>query len=232
MTVARWITYICATAVALLSVSCSSSRKAVSTKPHATQEIIFRPSVPDKPVSDGDRMSVLISEAHKWIGTRYCYGGSSLNGTDCSGMVMELYRQVFDIKLPRSSREQQKYCKHVDKDQLRKGDLLFFSSSKNSNSVSHVGLYIGNDEMIHASSSRGVIISKITDKYYTRTYHSSGRVVYTASEKPKRSKGKKTDRNKTEPQSPATGRDTLSIRLEDLINTKIDSIYSLSQPDS
>lgn len=118
----------------------------------------------------------LIKEAKKWLGTKYKYGGNSKNGTDCSGFVMEVYKSTYDFKLPRTSRDQQKFCKKIKKSQLKVGDLVFFATGKSKNRVSHVGIYIGNGEFIHASSSKGVVISKLEQNYYIRTYHSSGRV--------------------------------------------------------
>lgn len=86
----------------------------------------------------------LISEAKKWIGTKYRYGGHSRkDGTDCSGMVMELFLKVFDIKLPRNSAQQQEFCSSIRQKDLQAGDLMFFATGKNRNRVSHVGLYIG-----------------------------------------------------------------------------------------
>lgn len=118
----------------------------------------------------------LIKEAKKWIGTKYKYGGHSKSGTDCSGFVMEVYKSTYDFKLPRTSRDQQEFCKKIKKSQLKVGDLVFFATGKSKNRVSHVGIYIGNGEFIHASSSKGVVISKLEQSYYIRTYHSSGRV--------------------------------------------------------
>lgn len=122
----------------------------------------------------------LVQEAKKWLGTKYRYGGHSRSGTDCSGMVMEVYRKVCDVKLPRSSREQCDFCKKIKRDELRRGDLVFFSTGKGKSTVSHVGLYIGDGEIIHASSSRGVIVSRLDERYFQRAYHSSGRVMATA----------------------------------------------------
>lgn len=222
MTGNRLVSYLAVITALCMLQACSTSKKSTSRKPGYTQEIVFRPQQPTATEThDKGQMDRLISEAHKWIGTKYRYGGQSKSGTDCSGMVMALYMDVYGIKLPRSSREQQKFCQSVNKRNLRKGDLLFFSSSKNSRSVSHVGLYIGHDRMIHASSSRGVIISDITDKYYTSTYHSSGRVVQY--EKPGK-RSKKAPPSQPDGSQPPS--DTPTIRLEDLINTKIDSIYS------
>lgn len=118
----------------------------------------------------------LIKEAKKWLGTKYKYGGHSKNGTDCSGFVMEVYKATYDFKLPRTSRDQHEFCKKIKKSQLKVGDLVFFATGKSKGRVSHVGIYIGNGEFIHASSSKGVVISKLDQNYYVRTYHSSGRV--------------------------------------------------------
>lgn len=118
----------------------------------------------------------LIKEAKRWLGTKYVYGGHSKKGTDCSGFVMQLFLKVYGVKLPRSSKDQQQFCKRILKSQLKIGDLVFFSTTKNKNKVSHVGIYIGDDEFIHASTSKGVVVSKLSQNYYIRNYHSSGRV--------------------------------------------------------
>lgn len=122
----------------------------------------------------------LVKEAKKWLGTKYRYGGHSRSGTDCSGMIMEVYKKVCDVKLPRSSREQRDFCKNIKRNDLRKGDLVFFSTGKSKSTVSHVGLYIGDGEIIHASSSRGVMVSRLDERYFQRAYHSSGRVLAAA----------------------------------------------------
>ena len=121
--------------------------------------------------------SVIVEEARKWLGTPYKYGGEDRNGVDCSGMVMKVYRKAVNVKLPRSSREQQQFCNKIKKSDIASGDLVFFSSKRGGGNVSHVGIYIGGDEFIHSSSSRGVIVSSLNEQYYLSHYHSSGRVV-------------------------------------------------------
>lgn len=120
--------------------------------------------------------SALVNEAKRWLGTPYRYGGECRSGADCSGMLMVIYRDVAGLKLPRNSAAQCEYCFGIDKRHLSPGDLVFFSTSKGKGKVSHVGMYIGSGKMIHASSSRGVIISDLDEKYYVNHYHSSGRV--------------------------------------------------------
>lgn len=127
----------------------------------------------DSPSRDA---KALIREAEKWIGTPYVYGGQSRTGTDCSGFVLEVFKSVLDVKLPRSAREQRDYCRQIDKDDMTAGDLLFFSSKKSGGSTSHVGMYIGDGQMIHASSSRGVVISALSESYYVTHFQCAGRV--------------------------------------------------------
>ena len=124
----------------------------------------------------------LVKEARKWLGTKYKYAGENRKGTDCSGMVMSIYRDVAGIKLPRSSREQQSFCKSVKVADLTPGDLIFFSGSSRGGKVSHVGMYIGDGDFIHASLSKGVIVSNLNESYYSRHFHSAGRVpgIHTA----------------------------------------------------
>jgi cell wall-associated NlpC family hydrolase len=161
----------------------------------------------------------LISEARKWLGTKYRYGGHSKDGTDCSGMVMELYQQVYGLKLPRSSAQQCAYCRHVELNQIQAGDLMFFDTTKQHRGISHVGLYIGNGEMIHASS-RGVIISMIDEPYYNARYRASGRVPLLA-DVGVTAKPYSKNANGVQPPRP-----TSDSALDELLTTKIDSIYS------
>lgn len=118
----------------------------------------------------------LLTEAKQWLGTPYKYGGEDKGGVDCSGLVLNIYRSALDIKLPRSSSEQAKFCSPLAKGDLMPGDLLFFATSGSRNKVSHVGIYIGDGRMIHSSSSKGVIISGIDEDYFRKTFTGAGYV--------------------------------------------------------
>ena len=165
-----------------------SSRKSAVTSPEWTYDVGNRAGKESVPA----RTAELLAEARKWLGTKYRYGGHSRSGTDCSGMIMELFQKVYGLKLPRSSAQQREYCSNIGRDELQAGDLMFFDTSKGRRGVSHVGLYMGNGEMIHASSSRGVIISRIDERYYTDKYHSSGRVLASSPKKTDTEGGGKT----------------------------------------
>ena len=103
----------------------------------------------------------LVAEAQKYIGNPYVYGGTSLTkGTDCSGFTMRIF-QKFGISLPRTAAEQARTGTKVSLSDVRPGDLIFYGSSKR---ISHVVIYIGNGQVVHASSKRTGI--KISDMYY------------------------------------------------------------------
>lgn len=189
-----------------------SQRHKPAAKPRKPQRI----SKPKAVTSAQTRK--LINEAHKWIGTPYRYGGTTRSGVDCSGLVMELYRSVYDIKLPRSSAAQQEFCVGIAYKDLEPGDLVFFATGRR-NVVSHVGLYIGDGRMIHASASRGVMVSGLEEAYFKRNYHSGGRVVQTPG--PKKAREVK----QQEAPAPPTRYTSPLDSLELIIEQQIDSIY-------
>lgn len=119
----------------------------------------------------------LVEEARRWMGTPYRYGGQDRKGTDCSGLVMQVYKNVCEVKLPRTTTDQRIYCLAVPRDRTRVGDLIFFAPNGGKGSVNHVGLYIGNGEMIHASSSRGVTVSPVDTGYWGERLQGVGRVT-------------------------------------------------------
>lgn len=174
----------------VMMVSCGSGRHTVSRGNYRNDDIYYASDRGGHGTRDSHRknrtenntpprgadLSPVVAEAFSWLGTKYKYGGHSKSGTDCSGLVWEIYRSVMNVKLPRSSWEQQQYCKAVKESSLLPGDLVFFSMKK-SGRVSHVGIYVGEGEMIHASESKGVIKSALNEAYYRRYYHSSGRVL-------------------------------------------------------
>lgn len=143
------------------------------------------------PKSLHPQTDALMTETKRWLGTPYKYGGETKRGVDCSGLVMCIYKNALDIKLPRNSAQQSRFCSPLNKNQLLPGDLLFFATSGKSKGVSHVGIYVGDGKMVHSSGSSGVIVSNIFDDYYVRTFAGAGYVEkYHAmiSEKPEKAK--------------------------------------------
>ena len=112
----------------------------------------------------------------EFLGVRYRFGGSGKSGIDCSGLVKTLFSK-FDIELPRSSREQFKQGQKVDRDELEIGDLVFFSSS-GGKVPNHVGIYVGDDKILHAArKAKQVIVSDINKIWYKVRYLGARRVM-------------------------------------------------------
>jgi cell wall-associated NlpC family hydrolase len=116
----------------------------------------------------------LKKEIEKWLGTPYRYGGISKQGVDCSGFVNAIYKEVYEIKLPRSSKEIYNASKHIKMKDLEEGDLIFFNYS--GKGVSHVGIYLSDNMYVHASSTNGVVISDLTNPYTKKNIVGAGRV--------------------------------------------------------
>jgi lipoprotein Spr len=112
---------------------------------------------------------------YDWIGTPYRLGGSTKKGIDCSGFAFELYNKVFSTLIGSNSRNIFSMVNPINKDQLKEGDLVFFKIG--SRSITHMGVYLGNNKFAHASSSRGVMISDLDESYWRRYYYKGGRML-------------------------------------------------------
>ena len=115
-------------------------------------------------------------KVHQWIGTPHRLGGTSRNGIDCSGFVQMIYRDILKRSLPRSTALQVKSGLFADRNQLMTGDLVFFRLSGGKR---HVGIYLGQTEFAHASTSRGVMISSLNDHYWRDSYWMARRYMRT-----------------------------------------------------
>ncbi len=113
-----------------------------------------------------------------WLGTPYRLGGSSDNGIDCSNFVSKIIKETFNIHFPANAETQSRLVIPIlNIDELSYGDLIFFSgNNKKSKRIGHVGIYLGNGIFAHSSTSKGVIISHITDGYYTQRFRFGGRL--------------------------------------------------------
>lgn len=120
---------------------------------------------------------LVAEEAVTWIGTPYSYGRSDKGvATDCSGLVVVVFQEVAKIKLPRNSAQQADWCDDLKEKEIEAGDLVFFATGSDKKKVSHVGVMIDRERFVHASGSKGVIISEMTTPYYRRTFIKYGRV--------------------------------------------------------
>src|SRR5690606_18933498 len=110
-----------------------------------------------------------------WYGIPYRYGGTTRKGIDCSAFTRQLYNDVYNKELLRTSSEQFNTSNFIgNQSQLKEGDLVFFKiRSKN---ISHVGVYLSDGKFVHASRSKGIVISSLDDAYWSRYYVGGGRV--------------------------------------------------------
>ena len=128
------------------------------------------------------KREALIADAKKYIGSPYVNGATGPESFDCSGFIYFIARKSAKVQLPRSSHAIYRFVEHISDDEIEAGDLLFFSASS-SGRITHVGLYIGNDKMIHAASDgpkTGVIVSSRNERYWKTHYVGAGRFIPSA----------------------------------------------------
>ncbi|ABX86136.1 bifunctional murein DD-endopeptidase/murein LD-carboxypeptidase [Yersinia pseudotuberculosis] len=129
-------------------------------------------------VRNVDIKSKILEQYAGWKGVRYRLGGSSKRGIDCSAFVQTTFREQFGMDLPRSTSQQQDLGKKVQRTKLRPGDLVLFRAGSTGR---HVGIYLGNDKFVHASTSAGVTISNLNDDYWNKRYRDGRRVLSSSS---------------------------------------------------
>lgn len=149
-------------AVPFFATSCSSAQK---------QPVVVKPE-PRREVKTATRPQVksieqrILEQYQRWKGTSHKMGGTGSQGIDCSGFVMTVYRDAFNISLPRTTQDQVQKGRAISLSELQSGDLVFF---KPPGYPRHVGIYLNGSKFVHASKSKGVTISTI-DKYYWGKY--------------------------------------------------------------
>lgn len=124
-----------------------------------------------KPVPGPKTLEGLVNT---WLGTRYKMGGTTKSGIDCSGYVMVIYKELYDINVPHNAATIYKDSrgKSISRGDLKEGDLVFFGDFWG---ISHIGIYLNGDRFTHASTSRGVMISPMNDKYWSPKYKGARR---------------------------------------------------------
>jgi cell wall-associated NlpC family hydrolase len=120
-----------------------------------------------------NKQKEIINFAESWVGTPYCYGGTDKSCTDCSGFVMQIFDEA-GIKLPRTALQQYQFGQLVEDNDIAPGDLVFFIRDSK---IGHVGIYVGENQFIHASTNRGVVIQNLDDEFYRETFAGVRRVI-------------------------------------------------------
>ena len=163
----RW-QILAATVVAVLLLQACSSSPRFTSKPPA-------PRPDDSGVSYEPERQEIVQHAKSFIGTPYRNGGMSRNGMDCSGLVMKVYYD-FGIHLPRTALDQSSVGTPISRAAIQPGDLVFFRTSRQS--VSHVGIYLGRGQFVHASTGgKRVKIDKLSSDYFRSRYVAARDVI-------------------------------------------------------
>ena len=166
--------------ILLISVTaCKSSKnKRVVTKKTRTTKSVTKTNSPN--TTSNKNVTSVVDYAKTFEGVRYKYGGTTKKGMDCSGLVYTAFKKE-SISLPRTTRDLSKTGNWIDVDDVQEGDLLFFATKKNSRKVNHVGIVTtartGYVEFIHASTSKGVMISNLAERYWYLSYVQARRIL-------------------------------------------------------
>lgn len=164
----------------------NTSLEVEETKPVVTYEPIITPEEYKKLIQANETLSnddtndakdmnqEIMDFYNEWKHVKYRFGGNSKKGIDCSAFTQRIYKEKFDIKIPRSTRTQVKVGKKVARNELELGDLIFFKTGKIDR---HVGVYMGNGDFMHASI-KGVKFSKVDKPFYKKAYWTSRRIIY------------------------------------------------------
>lgn len=165
-------------------ISCGSAKNVSSSKKSPSKTVAKSENLRKLDSSFDGKISSsiksLLKDAESYLGTPYKFGGNTSSGFDCSGFTVKVF-QDNNFSLPRRSSDQADAGKSIDIKTVKPGDLLFFATSGGSR-VSHVGIVhtIENDgeiKFIHASTSKGVIISSLNEKYWNKAYLHAQRVL-------------------------------------------------------
>jgi len=175
----RWQYYICIIGIALSLVACKStqpiSKKESSKTGNSDTKFIKKKYAEVLHVSESDiKNTALYQFINQWYGVPYKYAGKDKNGIDCSGLTAMLYQQVYHVTITPSTKALINEVKKIKTSDLKEGDLVFFNIK--SSKPSHVGVYLQNQKFVHASSSKGVMISDLNETYFKKYFYSAGRV--------------------------------------------------------
>jgi len=132
----------------------------ITEEDDGSDNIVTFKSIAMKPWKNSDEKYMLVKVAKSFMGAPYKYGGNTLRGLDCSAYVKKIY-EIFDVQLPRSAREQYQVGSRISREELAVGDLVFFKTRRYAKYPTHVGIFIGDGNFIHASSGKGRLGVKI-----------------------------------------------------------------------
>ncbi|KQR94663.1 hydrolase Nlp/P60 [Chryseobacterium sp. Leaf180] len=177
-------TFTLAAVISVTTISCGSSKSVSSSKKNLPAKGIAKDNLrsldSDFSGSISNNITELLKDADKYLGAPYKFGGDTSAGFDCSGFALKVFNEN-DIKLPRRSSDQANTGDDIRVKEIKPGDLLFFATSGGTK-VSHVGIVhsverSGEIKFVHASTSKGVIISSLHENYWNKAFLHAKRVL-------------------------------------------------------
>jgi cell wall-associated NlpC family hydrolase len=166
-----WLT-VTVLALSLLTAACATNQK----QPVGANPKQNRVEAAEKQFQTNNIEQRILEEYHRWKGTRHQLGGADRQGIDCSGFVQTIYKDAFNINLPRTTKAQVRQGKYISFHELQPGDLVFF---KPPDYPRHVGILLSQSQFVHASKSKGVTISRIDSHYWGKYYWTARRIIST-----------------------------------------------------
>lgn len=166
--------YICITGLALMITSCSTIKHpedgSFANKDKKRSQYSEKLGI----TLQKDFDAALIKEVIDWLGAPYVHGAEDKTGTDCSGFVQQVYKTVYGITTARSASGIYDESIKVKKEKLQMGELVFFKIK--TEKVGHVGIFLQETYFIHASTSKGVMVSSLDLEYWTKYFVSGGKI--------------------------------------------------------
>lgn len=161
--------------LATLTISCGSSKKAATSRSTSKSTTVVKTSQ-----KTSSKANAIVKTAMKYKGTRYKFGGTTSKGMDCSGLTYTAFG-AHKVTLPRVSYQQATKGKRIKLSTVQKGDLLFFQTNKNRKRINHVGLVVSHKsgviKFIHSTSSKGVLVSSLEERYWKNAFTEARRVL-------------------------------------------------------
>lgn len=158
----------------------SNERKVTVEASERPNETVGKISEKKIPILSNSKADDIINTALSYSGVRYKYGGTTKKGMDCSGLLYIAFGK-HDVRLPRISYQMAEEGKQIRVKNIVKGDLLFFKTRKGRKRINHVGMVVAIDKdeikFIHASSSRGVIVSSLREGYWNYAFVKARRIL-------------------------------------------------------
>jgi cell wall-associated NlpC family hydrolase len=161
---------VAALVLSVFTTSCTTNQK----QPAVVNPDLNRARTGEKKYQIKNVEQRIIYEYRRWKGTYHRLGGTDSHGIDCSGFVKAVYKDAFNIVLPRTTKTQVRQGKYVSFKDLQPGDLVFF---KPPDYPRHVGIFLSRSQFVHASKTKGVTISKINANYWGKYYWTARRII-------------------------------------------------------